>query len=402
MVLTPLDEALDRLLEDVPAPPETEELSLESCLGRVLAQPLLAANDVPPTDNSAMDGYAVRSGDLPGALTVSQRIPAGAPAQPLVPGTAARIFTGAILPEGADAIVIQEDVTVAEDHVVFSQRPSPGAHVRRRGADIASGSVVLDRGAVLGSQELGLAAAAGSSTLSVYRPLRVAILTTGDELRSPGVPLEDWQIYDSNGVQLVAQLQSLGCEVVLRECLPDDPRQIGDALEKAASLADCLITCGGVSVGEEDHVRAQIEARGELRLWKLAIKPGKPLAFGRVAHCPVFGLPGNPVSAWVTFGLVVKPWLQRARGARVAPLRRCAAVAGFAVPRPGTREEYLRVTLSGDVPPVAQLAGSQSSGVLSSVARADALAVVPVGATVEEGDSIEVILLSELESPRTE
>lgn len=401
MALTPLEDALDRLLDDVPAPPETEELPLERCLGRVLARPLVAPGDVPPADNSAMDGYAVRSGDLPGTLTVSQRIPAGASARPLVPGTVARIFTGAILPDGADAIVIQEDVTLVGEQAVFAEQPSPGAHVRRRGADITAGSVVLDSGTVLGAQDLGLAAAVGSPVLSVYRPLRVAILTTGDELVQPGGPREAWQIYDSNGVQLAAQLQSLGCDVVLRECLPDDPRQIGDALENAASLADCLITCGGVSVGEEDHVRAQIEARGRLALWKLAIKPGKPLAYGQVANCPVFGLPGNPVSAWVTFGLVVKPWLQRARGARVVPPRRFAAIAGFAVPRPGSREEYLRVTLNDEVPPVAELAGSQSSGVLSSVARAHALAVVPVGATVGEGDSVDVIPLPEFESPRT-
>jgi len=271
--------------------------------------------------------------------------------------------------------------------------------VRPRGADIRQGSLVLQAGRILLPQDLGLVASVGVAKLPVRRRLRVAVITTGDELVNPGAPRADWQIYNSNAGQVAGQLAMLGLIPVPVDTLPDDPDAIGDALERIAREVDCIVTSGGVSVGEEDHVRHQIQARGTLDLWKLAIKPGKPLAFGSVAGCPVFGLPGNPVSAWTTFGLVVKPWLLKAQGANVPGMHRVQATAGFNVDRPGTREEYLRVVMNDALPPQALKTGDQSSGVLSSTATADALAIIPIGTTVKVGDPLTVLLVGEFLSP---
>jgi len=406
MALTPLAEALKQLLGRVPMPPDREQVPLTLALWRVLACDITATVAVPPFDNSAMDGYALRAKDVPGELVVSQRIPAGVPAAALEVGSAARIFTGAPIPEGADTVVMQEDALEQNNLVSVLGCVTPGAHIRRRGADIAQGSTILHRGRVLAPQDIGLIASVGHAEVSVYKRLRVAILTTGDELVEPGAQPEPWQIFNSNATQLATQLTALGCEVIESTLAPDCPRVIGDALERMAAIADCIVTCGGVSVGEEDHVRAQIEARGRLDLWKLAIKPGKPLAFGEVQGCPIFGLPGNPVSAWVTFALVVKPWLLRAQGATGLKRVVMMAQAQFDVKRPSNRQEYLRVTLTQEYCPAsgswklkAVPTRDQSSGVLSGVSEADALAVVPLGATVAMGDPIEVLPINALLSP---
>ena len=399
MALTPLTEARAQILAQTPAAPATQCLALQDCLGRILSEDVVAARDVPPFDNSAMDGYAVRYTDIPGPIPVTQRIPAGSAADALKPGTAARIFTGGVLPIGADTVVMQENTREQSGLVTVVEQPAEGANIRRRGSDIGAGDIVLRAGQLLMPQDLGLAASVGRHQLSVYRPLRVAVITTGDELVDPGGEPEPWQIFNSNGTQLCGQIRMLGMEPLHYPNVPDDPVLTGETLEAAAKSADCIITSGGVSVGEEDHVRAQIEQRGTLNLWKLALKPGKPFAFGAVAGCPIFGLPGNPVSSWVTFGLLVKPWLLAAQGAKVPELRRLKAVAAFSRPRPGTREEYLRVVLDSQTIPVANLAGDQSSGVLSSAGRASALAVIPAGTSVSEGDALDVILVSEFLSP---
>jgi molybdopterin molybdotransferase len=399
VVLTPLTEARAQILAQTPAAPATERLTLQDCLGRILSEDVVATRDVPPFDNSAMDGYAVRYTDVPGPIPVTQRIPAGSAADALEPGTAARIFTGGVLPTGADTVVIQENTREQAGLVTVVEQPAKGANIRRRGSDIGAGDTVLSAGQLLMPQDLGLAASVGRHQLPIYRPLRVAVITTGDELVEPGSEPEPWQIFNSNGTQLCSQIRMLGMEPLHYPNVPDDPVLTGETLEAAAESADCIITSGGVSVGEEDHVRAQIEQRGTLNLWKLALKPGKPFAFGAVAGCPIFGLPGNPVSSWVTFGLLVKPWLLAAQGAKVPELRRLKAVAAFSRPRPGTREEYLRVVLDSQSTPVANLAGDQSSGVLSSAGRASALAVIPAGTTLSEGDALDVILVSEFLSP---
>ena len=397
MALTPLPEALERILATAVADPEREQVSLAAALDRYCAEAVHADIAVPPADNSAMDGYAVASGDVPGTLLVSQRAPAGSVPVPLAAGTAARIFTGAEIPAGADAVILQEDATVESDRVSLPAARS-GQHIRRRGDDIQPGDQLVARGQRLRPQDIGLLASVGIDSVWVFAPLSVAVLTTGDELREPGSgELAQGQIFNSNRLSLAAQIRSLGMNVVDMGNLPDDPGKIGEALERAAKAADCIVTAGGVSVGEEDHVRGQIEERGVLDVWKLAIKPGKPLAFGRVCGTPIFGLPGNPVSAFVTFALVAKPWLIGRQGGSVAPSPRFPVKAGFALPRPGTREEFLRVKLSGSGEAMrANLTGSQSSAVLTSLSEADAVAVIAPGKTVAEGDWLEVIPLAAL------
>ena len=397
MALTPLPEALERILATAVADPEREQVSLAAAMDRYCAEAVRADIAVPPADNSAMDGYAVASGDVPGSLFVSQRAPAGSVPVPLAAGTAARIFTGAEIPAGADAVILQEDATVESDRVSLPAARS-GQHIRRRGDDIQPGDQLVARGQRLRPQDIGLLASVGIDTVWVFAPLSVAVLTTGDELREPGSgELGPGQIFNSNRLSLAAQIRSLGMNVVDMGNLPDDPGKIGEALERAAKAADCIVTAGGVSVGEEDHVRGQIEERGVLDVWKLAIKPGKPLAFGQVCGTPIFGLPGNPVSAFVTFALVAKPWLIKRQGGSAAPSPRFPVKAGFALPRPGTREEFLRVKLSGSGEAMrANLTGSQSSAVLTSLSEADGVAVIVPGKTVAEGDWLEVIPLSAL------
>ena len=397
MPLTPLSEALERILATVETKPDWELVALEAAPSRYCAETISAALAVPPADNSAMDGYAVATQDVPGTLTVSQRVPAGHAPLPLGDGTAARIFTGAVIPEGADAIILQEDAEAGAGQVTLPAA-QPGQHIRRRGSDIQPGDELVGAGHRLKPQDIGLLASVGLDAVPVFRPLNVAVLTTGDELREPGSgDLDPGQIFNSNRFSLAAQIRVLGMTVIDGGNLPDDPDQIGEALERAAAEADCIVTAGGVSVGEEDHVKSQIEQRGALDIWKLAIKPGKPLAFGHVAGTPIFGLPGNPVSAFITFLLVAKPWLIKRQGGHPSPMQRFPVRAAFSITRPGTREEFLRVRLTGSGEALrAALTGSQSSGVMTSLSEANGLAVIAPGTTVAEGDWIEVIPLSAL------
>ncbi len=397
--LLPVAEALSQVLERAQPSAEIEELPLLESLGRVLARDQVSAIDVPGEDNSAMDGYAVRVADTGAAdLPVSQRIPAGTSGTPLAPGTVARIFTGAPIPPGADAVVMQEDCTVEGERIAINAQISEGQHVRPAGQDIARGSTVLATGRRLRPQDLGLLASIGCATVPVYRPLRVAILSTGDELVEPGTAeLADGQLYNSNRYTLAGLVRSLGMTVVDGGIVADDPELTREALQKAAENADCVITSGGVSVGEEDHVKQQVESLGQLALWKLAIKPGKPLAFGSIGATPFIGLPGNPSSVFTTFCLIARPFLQRLQGVSEIATPSLHANAAFSVERPGSRQEYLRVTVSdsGGVL-VATRYANQSSGVLSSVSHSNALAVIPPGTTVSAGDSVEVLLLDSL------
>lgn len=397
MALTALSEAMATILGSCTMTPDSEEVSLDQALSRFCAQSVSAGMAVPPADNSAMDGYAVCSRDVPAVLTVSQRIPAGSVSQPLEKGTAARIFTGAEMPVGADAVVLQED-TEETDHGIRLPAAQVGQHIRRRGNDIQPEDQLIAAGQFLRPQDIGLLASVGINRIAVFRPLTVAIVTTGDELRDPGSgDLQPGQIFNSNRFSLGAQIRALGMTVVDLGNVPDDPAQIGNMLERAAAVADCIVTAGGVSVGEEDHVRSQIEARGDLALWKLAIKPGKPLAFGTVKGTPIFGLPGNPVSAWITFALVAKPWLIKRQGGATRAAFRFPVQAAFTAARAGSREEFLRVSLTGQGETMrASAIINQSSGVLSGLSEADAVAVIPAGTTVSPGDVLEVIPLSAL------
>ncbi|QSL91935.1 molybdopterin molybdotransferase MoeA [Ectopseudomonas toyotomiensis] len=394
--LLPMEAALERLLALADAAPieQIEQVVLAEADGRVLAEPLIAALDLPPWANSAMDGYALRLADCNGqALPVSQRIQAGTAPTPLEPGTCARIFTGAPLPEGADTVEMQENVELDEAGRVHFREPlNVGQNVRAQGQETRSGECVLPAGTRLGPIELGLAASLGAARLSVRRRLRVAVLSTGDELVEPGQALGAGQIYNSNRRLLIAWLQRLGCSVVDAGILPDDLQRTREALG-ALDKVDLILSTGGVSVGEADFLGIALREAGELALWKLAIKPGKPLTFGHYQGVPVIGLPGNPASTLVTFGLLARPYMLRRLGVqRVEPLG-FAVPAGFTWGKPGMRREYLRARLEqGRVVPYA----NQSSGVLRSAAWAEGLAEVMEGSTLTEGDMLRFIPLSEI------
>lgn len=399
--MIPLEDALAQLLAAVPAPPALETVPLELAAGRVLASPVRAPADVPAFADSAMDGYAVRHGEvMPGAvLPVSQRIAAGSAPAPLARGTAARIFTGAPLPEGADAVLMQEDCEAAGEGVRPGRVPAPGENIRPRGEDIAAGSELFAAGQRLRPQDIGLLASTGCGEVVVYRRLTIAVLATGDELVPAGQgPLAPGQRYNSNGPMLAALLARLGFEVLPPVQVGDSAAATRSALAEAAAGADLVLSTGGVSVGEEDHVRAQVAALGELDLWKVAVKPGKPFAFGRVGETPFLGLPGNPTSVFVTFCLLARPYLLAAQGARVEPPPALWARAAFAVERPLSRADYRRVRLRAgdDGETRAEPYPRQGSGVLSSVCAADALARVPPGQTLAAGDPVQVLLLDSL------
>ena len=394
--LLPMEAALERLLALAEAAPieQNELVALAEADGRVLAEPLIAALDLPPWANSAMDGYALRLADCSGqALPISQRIQAGTAPTPLEHGTCARIFTGAPLPEGADTVEMQENVELDEAGRVHFREPlKVGQNVRAQGQETRSGECVLPAGTRLGPIELGLAASLGAARLSVRRRLRVAVLSTGDELVEPGQALGPGQIYNSNRRLLIAWLQRLGCSVVDAGILPDDLQRTRETLG-ALGEVDLILSTGGVSVGEADFLGIALREAGELALWKLAIKPGKPLTFGHYQGVPVIGLPGNPASTLVTFGLLARPYMLRRLGVqRVEPLG-FAVPAGFTWAKPGMRREYLRARLEhGRVVPYA----NQSSGVLRSAAWAEGLAEVMEGSTLAEGDMLRFIPLSEI------
>jgi molybdopterin molybdotransferase len=412
--LLPLEEALARLA--VGSAPHritaTEVVSTFDALGRVLAADVTSLLDVPPADNTSMDGYALRAGDVaaPGALLpVSQRIPAGAVGEPLAPGSAARIFTGAQVPPGADAVVMQEQCEAQADasarglgQVRVNVVPAAGQWIRRRGEDVRRGAVVLARGQRLDPAALGLAASVGAARLTVVRRPRVAIFSTGDELRMPGEPLPPGAIYNSNRFTLRGLAQAAGCEVRDFGIVPDRLDATRAALLRAAAECDLIVTSGGVSVGEEDHLKPAAEAEGRLEQWQVAMKPGKPLAFGAIrregggagTHALLVGLPGNPVSSFVTFVLCVAPVLRVLQGMRAAGPQPLALTAGFDWPRPDRRREFLRVrrTEAGAL----ELFANQSSGVLTSAAWADGLVDNPPGQCIARGDTVRYLPLAEL------
>jgi molybdopterin molybdotransferase len=403
--LRPLDEALAELMARAQPSLPAQTVSTFDADGRVLAQDLVSPLDVPGHDNSSMDGYAVRLADwvAGGALPVSQRIAAGSAAAPLQAASVARIFTGAPVPLGADAIVMQEDVALLDDgRVQIKAQPSAGQWIRRRGEDVARAAVVLQSGQRLSPAELGLAASIGFATLEVARRPRVALLSTGDELVMPGdvspEAMKPGAIYNSNRFFLRALLQRLGCEVSDLGIVPDRREATVQALAEASRSHDLILTSGGVSVGEEDHIKPAVQALGELSLWQIAIKPGKPFAYGRVNHAQGFahfiGLPGNPVSSFVTFLLLVRPFLLRLQGASGHWPGAVMLPAHFNWPKADKRREFLRVrrNAQGGL----DLFDNQSSGVLTSAVWADGLLDNPPGRTIAHGDAVAFIALADL------
>ena len=399
--LKPYAEALELLLAHAKPVSGTEEVPLNEALGRVLAEPVISRISVPAWDNSAMDGYALRSSDVSaeGArLRVSQRIPAGIAPEPLEAGTAARIFTGAPVPEGADTVIMQELCTADGDYVVFNRVPDVDSNIRRAGEDILEGAAIIEAGIRLQPQHLGLAASVGVASLRVYRPLKVAVFASGDELLMPGDELVPGKIFNSNLFSATGLLQALGCEILDLGVVEDTLEATKQALSEAAVNADLVLASGGVSVGEEDHVKPAVEALGELNMWKLAIRPGKPLAFGHIGNTPFIGTPGNPVALFVTFLLFARPFILKRMGVADCLPKSIEVTAGFEWNRPDKRREFHRARLVRSEDGSNQLIvhPSRSSGVLSSVTWADGLVVIPEGQKIKPGDKVEYLGFSEL------
>ena len=400
--LIPVEQARAYLLDRARRIGESERVALEEALGRIAASDVVAPIDVPGHANSAMDGYAVQAADVPddgeATLRVTQRIAAGEIGSPLAAGEAARIFTGAPVPGGADAIAIQEDCRFDGASVVVPGPLAPGTFVRPRGNDLRAGSVVLAAGTRMRPQEMGVVASVGIGSVEVCRRPRVAIVSSGNELRRPGEPLGPGQIYNSNRYTLLGLLERLGCEVVDLGTVADTLAATRDALLDGAARADLMITTGGVSVGEEDHVKRALETAGALEMWKVAVKPGKPLVYGRLGGCDLLGLPGNPVSTLVTFCLFVRPFILRRMGAAGAFPAPVLVPARFEWPRPGGRREFARARLavSGDGEAGAEIYARQGSDVLSGATWATGLVEIFEGTAIAPGDRVPYYSFAEL------
>ena len=395
-------QALDHLLSHAVAVSESEKVPMQAGLGRILAENVNSLVDVPPLDNTSMDGYAVRCSDTASSgktLRIAQRIPAGSMGVELEPGTAARIFTGAPIPPGSDVVVMQEDCVVEgqTDQVTINIAPISGQWIRRRGEDLTAGKTALTAGTFLRPQELGVAASAGLTHLTVKRRVKVAAFFTGDELALPGEPLKPGGIYNSNRDTLLACLKSLGCDATDLGIVPDRLEATREALRKASKDHDLIITSGGVSVGEEDHIKPAVTAEGRLDLWQIAIKPGKPLAFGAVrksnepkdGEAWFIGLPGNPVSSFVTFLLFVRPFILKLQGRETKPTQLYLMRADFDWIKADRRNEFLRVKINdqGGL----DLFPNQSSGVLTSASWGDGLVDCPPNQAIKAGELVKYI-----------
>lgn len=398
------DEALALLTDRLAVVVGREDCALREAAGRILADNVTAARAVPPHDNAAVDGYAVRFDDLSAdgetRLRLGGRVAAGEiSGRPVGPGEAIRIFTGAAMPEGGDTVLMQEDCREENGDVVIPPGIKQGANRRFAGEDIAAGDVILTAGTRLRPQEIGLAASIGLETLAVYKPVRVALFSTGDEVRDAGDELPPGCIYDANRYSVSAALKRLGCEVDDLGILPDSYDVIRDTLAGAADDHDLIMTSGGVSTGEEDHVRAAIDALGRMHFWRLAIRPGRPLALGQIGSVPFIGLPGNPVAVLVTFMRFARPAILRLGGCRVTEPAMYRVRAGFPVKKKLGRREWLRVRLDRDADgaPVARKFPRDGAGILTSMVESDGLVELPEELTsFEAGTMVDFLPFSEI------
>ena len=385
-----VNEAITNLLNGSQCLVESETISLLDAVGRTLADEIIAPIDVPPADNSAMDGYAIRRSDWSGTdngIPLSQRITAGSVPGELVPGTAARIFTGAEVPRGADTVVMQEHCEEVDGAVRVLKLPDQAANIRRRGQDLTTGQNVLSSGHRLRPQDVGLCASLGIASVSVYRRLKVAVMSTGDELREPGEDIQPGQIYNSNRFTMKSQLATWGFDVVDLGVARDDPEVLREMMIQAAVQADVIVTSGGVSVGEEDHVKAVVESLGAIDLWRIAVKPGKPFAFGQVQGKPFIGLPGNPVSVFVTLLVIARPYLFACQGVGDTSTHPVRHTARFHK-KPSQREDYSRVRATEEG---LELYDNQSSGALFSTSWGDGMVRQKVGEEIKEGDLVDYL-----------
>ena len=404
--LMSVESAIAAMVKMALLPDQIEQRTLNNAIGYVLAEDIQSRINVPPADNSAMDGYALRYADLMQAdnhcLNISQRICAGHVGNTLEQGSAAQIFTGAAIPEGADTVIMQELCSRKGEQICLQKgqaaKITQGDNIRRAGEDIATNAIILKKGYSLRPQDLGLVASVGMATVPVYRRLKVAIFSTGDELCEPDTPLKSGQIYNSNRYTLTALLHSIGCEVIDLGNVEDNLDATKTAMLAATECADLLMTSGGVSVGEEDHIRVALEALGQLNLWRINVKPGKPLAFGHIGTTPFLGLPGNPVSVFVTFCILARPYLLKSQGKTQIQPRHFDIAADFSSVYSGSRAEYFRVRLrqneAGEQ--VLQRYHHQGSGVLTSTTWAEGLAQIPAHTIINKGDKLRFYPFTEL------
>ncbi|MDV7338373.1 molybdopterin molybdotransferase MoeA [Terasakiella sp. A23] len=403
--MMPLNEARELMQESIKPLAKTTKLPLRQCVGKILAEDVTADQNVPPHNNSAMDGYAVRFDDLnpdgETKLPVTERVAAGHPLKrAAVAGEALRIFTGAPIPEGVDTVIMQENATEADGHVTFPQGAAPkkGVNFRKLGEDIKVGDVILKKGHKLRAADIGVSASVGKTELDVYAPLKVAVFSTGDEITDAGNVLEEGCVYDINRYTVMSMLESLGCEVTDLGILPDVLETITDALDKAASDHDVLFTSGGVSLGEEDHVKSAVTALGKINFWRIAIKPGRPIALGEIKDKPFIGLPGNPVATLVTFMTIARPMICGFAGRSDMSTRSYKVPAGFAYKHKGGRYEWQRASLrQTPYGPVVDLFHTTGSGILTSMVKTDGLVEIPDNAhEIEPGDLVDFIPYSEV------
>ena len=387
------EEALYYLLSQVEPTDKMENIAVHAALGRVLAESIYADVNVPPYNNSMMDGYALHSFDLEhnSVLEVSQRIPAGTEPDPLKPGTAARIFTGAPIPEGANMVVMQEETEqVGDDQVrITAERTQPQQNIRNKGEDIANGDEILKAGHKLRPQDLGLITSIGIGQVSVYQTLKIATFTTGSELLEPGDAPQKGKIYNANRYVLAGLVPALGFELIDLGTVKDTLEATVEAMKQAASIADVVLTTGGVSVGEEDHIKPAIEQLGSLDMWKVKMKPGKPLAYGKIGDTPFIGLPGNPVSAFATFNLFAHPYLLKMQGANEIKAKPVWLEAAFEWNKPGFRREFARAKLvNKNQKTYVKIYPQQGSGVLTSTVWAEGFVVIPEDTVISKGDTV--------------